>query len=120
MWVSEPNYTHLISVCDSGVDLDRVESLFLAQGTALGSGSALGLVEVCYSSRRSYAAIHRDPPRVYANSIGALFHELTHVRLYKETGDPDYNHADLPGPWTEQDDMEIEKVKLKYLELEEW
>jgi hypothetical protein len=34
----------------------------------------------------------------------AFSHELCHVMLWSDPGDPDRNHAEAPGPWTEQHD----------------
>lgn len=49
----------------------------------------------------------------------AFSHELCHVMLWSDPGDPDGNHAEPPGPWTEKHDemiAEVDSALLRELE----
>ncbi len=48
---------------------------------------------------------------IYTRSLAVLIHELMHVHLWRETGDPDVTHAAAPGPWTEQDNETIQTLR---------
>ncbi len=50
---------------------------------------------------------------IQVTSISVFIHEITHVYYWRKLNDPDYNHADSPGPWTKEDDDKISKLGLK-------
>ena len=44
----------------------------------------------------------------------ALWHELTHVIYGKKYKDGDLNHKDPPGPWTEENDKLISRLRKQW------
>ncbi len=54
-----------------------------------------------------------NPDSVSVTSCRVLMHELRHADLWRETGDPDHNHEERPGPWIVGDDDRIRAIELK-------
>ena len=50
------------------------------------------------------------PDEIEVRDFGTLLHEATHAFFWRTTGDPDYNHAEAPGPWGAGTDLAIEEV----------
>ncbi|MEI6481029.1 MAG: hypothetical protein WCO19_01860, partial [Candidatus Saccharibacteria bacterium] len=59
---------------------------------------------------RVILAVQRPDDSQRSLASSALLHELEHLRLWCETGDPDDNHSDPPGPWTVATDARIARL----------
>lgn len=47
----------------------------------------------------------------------AIWHEFTHLTFWNEVGDPDRDHAEGDGPWTEGHNNLIRELKLDWAEI---
>ena len=57
-----------------------------------------------------YTETHTYPTRVHVRNTGVMMHELTHVALYRATGNADANHEQPPGPWGPALNLAIEQA----------
>ncbi len=63
---------------------------------------------------KTMLAYTESPEEVHVSSAPLLIHELEHVRLWRNVGDPDDTHEVPPGLWTMETNIMIQKITTAY------